>query len=166
MNRWLSRLEKVGDGLETALLVVLLSAMIGLAAWQIIGRNLFDTAFIIGDEVLRMMVLWLTLVGAMAASRADRHISIAVIDRWLKGRALDAARAVTHLFTAVVCGAVAWYSLAFVRLTHEFGDTMMGDVPAWLLQSILPVGFALMTWRHLVLTVRYVAGRGRDSRPA
>ena len=117
----------------------------------------------LGDELLRILVLWLTLAGAVAASRADRHISIAVLDRFLSGRLLDAARAFIHLFTAGICGLLCWHSVAFVRLSHEFGDRLLGDVPAWLLQLALPIGFGLMTWRHLVHALRYALGRAACS---
>ena len=80
------------------------AGMIGLASWQIIGRNLFSSTYILGDELLRLMVLWLTLAGAMAASRADRHISISLLDRFLEGRKLALARVTTHAFTAAICG--------------------------------------------------------------
>ena len=148
MIRLLRRLASTWGHVEDALLVTLLLAMILLAAAQIIGRNLFDTAFVLGDELLRLMVLWLTLAGAMAASRADRHISIAVLDRLLHDRALQLARALTHAFTASICGLIAWYGAAFVGLSREFGDTLLGTVPAWLLQLIIPLGFGVMCLRH------------------
>lgn len=161
MSTLLGRLDKAGAWSENAVLVVLLLGMIGLAAWQIIARNLFDSTFITGDELLRILVLWLTLAGALAASRADRHISINLIDRFLVGRWLTASRVVTHAFTAAVCGLFAWSSVGFVRLSHEFGDTLLGDVPAWLIQLVLPVGFGLMAYRHSVHTLREVIALAR-----
>lgn len=165
MSKLLDRLERFGAAAEDATLSILLVAMILIASVQIIGRNLFDTAFVRGDEALRILVLWLTLAGAVAASRADRHISIAVLDRFLSGRALDGARAFVHAFTASVCALLCWHSIAFVRLSHEFGDRLLGDVPAWLLQLALPLGFGLMTWRHLVHALRFALGRGGDGAP-
>lgn len=159
MSTLLGKLERAGRLAENAVLCALLVAMIGLAAWQIFARNLFGATFVLGDELLRLMVLWLTLAGAVAASRADRHIAIALFDRFLHGRWLDAAHVLTHAFTAVVCGLLAWYSLAFVRMSHEFGDTLVGGLPAWILQAPLPLGFGLMAWRHLLHTVRHALGR-------
>lgn len=150
MKNLLRRLEQAGVWTEDAVLVLLLIGMIGLASWQIIGRNLFNSTFIIGDELLRIMVLWLTLAGAVAASRADRHISISLIDRFLPDRLVTATRVITHGFTASVCGLLAWFSVAFVRMSREFGDTLLGNEPAWIVQLILPIGFGLMAYRHLV----------------
>ncbi len=164
MKGLLGRLEKAGAWSEDALLVILLLGMIGLAAWQIIGRNLFNTSFILGDELLRILVLWLTLAGAVAASRADRHISISLIDRFLPPRLVTAARILTHVFTAAVCGLIAWHAVEFVRMSHEFGDILLGDVPAWIVQAVLPLGFGLIAWRHLVHALAEFAGLFR--RPA
>ena len=40
--------------------------------------------------------------------------------------------------------------------SYEFGDTLMKNTPAWVMQSILPVGFGLMAYRHLVLAMKRV----------
>lgn len=154
MRAWLDRLERFGAQAENALLVTLLVGMLGLATAQIVGRNLLGESFILGDEALRLMVLWLTLAGAMAASRADRHVSVSLLDRFLHGRPLAAAKVSTQAFTAAVCGLLAWYSLAFVRSSLEFGDTLLGGLPAWALQAILPIGFGLMAWRHALHALR------------
>jgi TRAP-type C4-dicarboxylate transport system permease small subunit len=44
----------------------------------------------------------------------------------------------------------AWQSARFVMSSYEYGDILMRDVPAWTLQVILPVGFALMAFHHLI----------------
>jgi TRAP-type C4-dicarboxylate transport system permease small subunit len=148
ISEGLKNIEKVGAWAEDAVLVLILGSMIFLAAGQIIGRNLFSVVFFTGDELLRLMVLWLTLAGAVAASRADKHITITVLDRFLSDKIMAAAHVVTNLFTAIVCALIAWHSARFVLISHQFGDTVLGDVPAWALQLVLPVGFGLMAYRH------------------
>ena len=154
LHRILGRLERAGKWGEDAVLVLILTTMILLAASQIVLRNFFGIGVIWGDEMLRMLVLWLAVAGAVAASRSDKHISIDVLNRFLPDRATLAVKVVVHLFTAVVCGVVAWHSLAFVQTSHEFGDVLLGDTPAWILQSVLPVGFGLITWRYAVFTLQ------------
>jgi len=139
--------------------MVILISMIFLAGTQIVLRNVFDTGFFWGDEMLRLMVLWLTVAGGLAASRMDKHISIAVVDRFLPPTAHLAAKIVIDLFTAFICALIAWQSARFVMSSYEFGDTLMRNIPAWTLQSIMPVGFGLMAYRHLILAIRRPFGR-------
>ena len=153
-----SRLEKVGKTLEDGLLALILSAMIALATMQILLRNLFDLGFIWTDELLRLMVLWLAVAGAVAASRRDRHISIAVLDRFLSAPARRVSQVIIDIFTTIVCVLIAWHSAAFVMTTYEFGDTMLGNFPAWILQLIIPVGFALIAWRYALFSVKGATG--------
>jgi len=44
---------------------------------------------------------------------------------------------------------------------------LLGDIPAWLLQAVLPVGFALIAWRYFRFTVtriyRNLAGTYRSA---
>ena len=149
----LSSLARAGRWLEDALLVLILTGMILLAAAQIVLRNFFDVGFIWGDELLRMLVLWLAVAGAVAASRSDKHIAIELLNRYLPERGALAAKVVVHLFTAAVAGVMAWHSLAFVRTSWEFGDVLLGSVPAWIPQAVLPLGFALIAWRYALFTL-------------
>ena len=148
------KLEKAGTYAEDGLLFVILISMILLAGTQIVLRNLFDTGFFWGDELLRLMVLWLTVAGGLAASRIDKHISIAVLDRFLPQAFQLSAKVIIDLFTASVCALFAWHSARFVMGSYEYGDTLMRNIPAWTLQIILPIGFGLMAYRHLILAIK------------
>ena len=150
----LSRLEKFGIFVEDTLLLIILISMIMLAGMQIFLRNFFDYSLYWGDEMLRLMVLWLTVAGGLAASRMDKHISIEVLDRFLPVNVQIPIRILIDLFTAVICALFSWHSARFVMGSYEFGDTLMGNMPAWMLQIILPVGFGLMSYRHIVFAAK------------
>ena len=151
-----SRLDKAGRLGEDAVLVIILTALTLLAASQIVMRNFFSFGFIWADEMLRMLVLWIAVAGAVAASRTDKHINIAILDRFLPEKIKRAVKIVIHIFTAGVCGVVTWYSVQFVQMSHEFGDVLMGSVPAWLPQLILPVGFGLICYRYSLFVIKEV----------
>ena len=38
------------------------------------------------------------------------------------------------------------------------GDVLLGDFPAWVLQSVLPAGFGLIAWRYTVFALKDIAG--------
>ena len=133
--------------------MVILISMILLAGAQIFLRNFFDYSIFWGDEMLRLMVLWLTVAGGLAASRMNKHISIEVLDRFLPSGVNHATKIIIDLFTASVCALFAWHSARFVMSSYEFGDTLMNNTPAWIMQIVLPLGFGLMAYRHIVLAV-------------
>ena len=164
-QRLLSRLECAGRVAEDVVLVLLLGGMIALAAGQILLRNFLNIGFIWSDEALRLLVLWVAVAGAVAASRGDKHINIPIFDRFLPGRWGSLKDSVIHSFTAAICGVVAWHGALFVRSSHEFGDLLLGGVPAWMLQLVLPVGFGLIAYRYVLFTARDLAAllRGRTA---
>ena len=159
-----SRLDKAGRLGEDAVLVIILTALILLAASQIVMRNFFNFGFIWADEMLRMLVLWIAVAGAVAASRTDKHINIAILDRFLPDKIKLLVKITVHIFTAAVCGVVTWYSVQFVQMSHEFGDILMGSVPAWLPQLILPVGFGLICYRYSLFVIQEIFRLSRGGR--
>ena len=152
-RRTLETLGKIGTAIETALLSVLLLGMIGLSTAQILLRNFFDVGFFWSDQVLRMLVLWIALAGAVAASRSDRHINISLIDSLVNERLQKALKVITHAFSAGICGLLTWVSLQFVLTSKEYGDLVLGSVPAWILQTVMPLGFGLICYRYVLFCI-------------
>lgn len=150
MRRILDSLSAFSKRIEDAFLVLLLSSMIVLATLQIIQRNLLGTGFVWSDELLRMMVLAVALIGAVAASRDDNHINIDILTRFLPPRVKLVVRVLVDAFTALVTGVVAWHAVKFVALEKEFESVILGDVPAWIFQLIIPLCMGLISWRYLV----------------
>jgi TRAP-type C4-dicarboxylate transport system permease small subunit len=145
----LERLGGVLAAVEDGILVSLLTAMIGLAGAQIVLRNLWDTSIGWGDPLLRVTVMWVGLLGAMAASRDDNHIAIDLVSRLLEGRAKSVTRIVTGLFSSVVCLALAWHGMRFVLFEREDQAIAFASVPAWMCELIIPVAFGIMALRFL-----------------
>lgn len=152
MKRLLSRLDSAGRLAENAALVVLLSSIMLLAVGQIVMREIFETGLVWADEAVKLMVLWLAMVGSIAAARDNRHIRIDALSQLLPDTAVKVVRIVVDLFAAIVCAVIAWQAYRYLQLEIEFEDTVLLDVPAWLAHLIVPLSFALVTYQFLVQT--------------
>lgn len=145
------RLQTALYWLEDGILVGLLLLMIVMAVTQIFLRNLFDTAIVWGDVLVRILVLWVGLVGAMVASRQGNHINIDILDRYLPGRAKTVVNFVVELFTALICSGVAYFSLRFVQMEYLDGGMAFARVPAWVCEAIIPFAFVVIALRYFIL---------------
>ncbi|MDG2333012.1 MAG: TRAP transporter small permease [Myxococcota bacterium] len=134
--------------LEDVFLALLLGAMVVLAPLQIFLRNFFDAGIVWIDPLLRVLVLWVGLMGAVAASRSDRHIRIDAASKLLSPRAAAVLGILTGSFTAAVAGIVSWNSGRFVADEREFGSTAFSDIPAWMFEIVIPVAFGLIALRY------------------
>jgi TRAP-type C4-dicarboxylate transport system permease small subunit len=153
MRALLERAGRLVARIEDGLLALLLTGVIGLAFVQIALRNLADISFSWADPLLRVTVLWLALVGAIAATRDDNHIRIDLLARWLPVSLARPLKRLTDLFSALVCALIAWHALQFVQMERLDGTIAFSNIPAWVLQLIMPLGFALIALRFLVNAV-------------
>lgn len=142
----IKRLHRVED----ALLVVLLSTMIVLASTQILLRNLFDSGFVWIDPMLRVLVLWLGLLGATVATRNNKHICIDLLSRYYSKNLNCMIQIFVSQVSAWVCLAIAWFGLSWIRYDYEAGLTSFAGIPAWMLEVIVPAAFTLMGLRYLL----------------
>lgn len=140
--RWLDRIEN-------GLIAVLVLAMVVLAGAQIVLRNFFDTGLAWADPLLRAMVLWAAMLGALAAARDDKHIGLDVLAHFVHGKVRRAIQALTLLFAAAIAGSMAWYGWGLVLLDFGGSGTIAG-IPNWMIEAIIPVGFGLLALRFVV----------------
>ncbi len=135
------------------MLAILLTAMIGIAASQVILRNFFDSGLFWGDSAVRVLVLWVAIVGAMVASRSDDHIRIDLVNHFLTDFARRHVKRLVNLFTFGVLGLFAWSSLTFVQFEYEDQTLAFGIVPAWICAAVIPVGCGIMSLRYALQTI-------------
>lgn len=152
----LARLIKIVTWTENALLIAMLALMVSLAAAQIFFRNFLDMSIFGADQMLRLLVLWVAFLGAVAASREGKHIHVDAIARWLPGRIKSGVVALTDLFTLVVCVLLAWQALRFMQSAHTSGELVFGSLPVWVAALILPLAFTLIALRYGLRLMHHV----------
>lgn len=142
--------------IEDSLLVLLLVAMIVLAFLQILLRNVFGIGFVWIDPLVRQMLLWVALLGAMVATRERNHITVDALSRFLKGRARCAVGFLCDLFATAICALLAYAT--FQVFAQEFRDPKLGQfvrgLPVWASLATLPAAFSIMTVRFCRFALR------------
>lgn len=139
---------KVEDGI----LMLILVGMVLLAFMQIVLRNVFGIGLIWVEPLVRQMLLWVALAGAMVATRDHNHITVDAVSRFLPpGRIKSAAGLLCDAFAAVVCGVMTYST--FLVFYREFQDPLLGNImpglPHWASLLTLPIAFGVMTLRFV-----------------
>ncbi len=144
------KLHRLLNTLETIFLAGLFLSLIIISVLQIIMRNLLDSGLLWADDYMRVVVLWLALIGAMVASRQTEHINIDVLNNKLPEAYLRWINRLTHMFTVSICLTLTWYSIDFVAQEYTYGGMAFSSVPIWICEAVIP--FAL-----LIISLRYIA---------
>lgn len=150
-TKGIARLIRFLESLEDAILITLLMSMLALALVQIGLRNLFDSGIIWGDSLLRVLVLWVGLFGAMVASRKGDHINIDLITRFVGPNTKRAISALTSFATAAICTLLAYHSYRFVQIEYQDALIAFAGVPNWVCELVMPLAFSVIALRYLAL---------------
>lgn len=156
MKKVLDSLDRGARLAENTALVVLLGTMIGVSVFQIINRQLLGGSFSMSwaDELVKIIVLWLAMVGSIAACRDNKHIRIDLITHVLSGPVVAWSRVIVDLFAAAVCATIGWHAYRLIREEMSWGDMVFTDVPLWMLHTIVPLAFVLISYQFLVRVAR------------
>lgn len=148
-----NRFVRAVNFIEDSLLVAILATMVMFAVYQIIARNLFGEGVVWIDPLLRALVLWVGLSGAVVATRTDNHIRIDVFTKYLPKAIQPYIQRIVYLFTLSVCLLIAWHAARFVASEFEYGTRAFSEVPAWLVALIIPLSFTLIAIRYAMLFI-------------
>lgn len=155
----LARLQKLARGLEDGLLAATVLVMVALAGLQIVLRAGFDGGIVWIEPALRVLVLWIGLLGAVTASRSGQHIRIDLLTRVVSRSWRQRLQILAYGFTVVVCALVGWHSARFVGLEFEYPAVAFAGIPTWLAALILPVAFGLIGLRYALATLALIRGQ-------
>jgi TRAP-type C4-dicarboxylate transport system permease small subunit len=150
LDHWLANLER-------ALVVLLLTGLLGLGLLQVIERNVLASGIFWADEVLQHLVLWLGFLGASLATREHRHLSIDVLSHFLPVRWHLWLGLLVNTAALVLCMLLVQAACGLVRSEYTAGTMLTFGVPAWLAQSIIPLGFGAITLRFALRLVETLA---------
>ena len=159
MQRFARRFTSLVAVMEDGLVVAVLTTMIAVAFGQIVLRNALGMGFSWTDGLLRHLILWIGLAGAMVAARENRHLSIDVLSYLLPRRWLAAVAVLADAATAGVCLLVARYCLAFVIEERMYETTVFADLPAWPFQIIMPLAFTVIALHF----IGHMVGHAREA---
>lgn len=162
----IKKLGKILLQLESIMLVSTFLIVLSIAVTQIFLRNFFDVGILWADTFLRIMVLWLGMMGALIASRNNNHINMNLGLKYLSAQGLRFVKAFVHLFTTIICFVVAWYGINLVQMEYEEAGIAFAYVPVWLTVSIIPIGFAIMGLRYFTLAILLMAGHNVNDQPS
>ena len=140
-----------------ALLFVCAGAML---TYEVVARYFFTKPTIWAAELSQMALIWGSLLAMAWALGARRHIAVDAVINLLP----DGARRWIEAFAMAVVAAfsawVTWYGWLIFWDSFERGRTTgsMLDLPSWVAELSVPVGFALLGIQALIEMRKAVRG--------
>lgn len=153
----LKKIDHTAIIVEDGLIVGLIGGVVLFSVIQIVMRLFFNSGFIWADELIKMFVLWATLVASISASRENKHLKIDLISNLIAPQYSMLLQGFNALITSGICVIIAWHAFRFVALTFDFDETVLIDTPAWIAYSIIPIAFSLMSFRYLAACIKHLS---------
>ena len=129
---WADRLLKAAAGL--IVVVLLFTVMSGIVS-RALNHPLAWT-----DEASGYLMVWLSCLGWMLATRQSAHIRISVFQNLLPRTPWRGTEVVILLAVALLGGVVAFYSVHLIRTNADIESLSLPISAAWLYLPLLPAG--------------------------
>lgn len=130
---------RIADAICGVLLIVIV--ILNLAA--VFMRYVVFAPFSWSEEAIRYLAIWMTFMGAAAASWLDEHMDMNLFADWGGATFQSWHRALLHALTTIFAGFVLWQGVIYCWLNGRQTAPTTGLMMIWIYGS-LAVGGALL----------------------
>jgi TRAP-type C4-dicarboxylate transport system permease small subunit len=130
-----------------------LAAIVGIGAVQVCFRYLLNAPLPWPEEVARLLLVWLTYLGALAVPESRLHVTVDALYERLPRRARRGADVLSNLLGLTLHGALVVGGVGLVAATAGIRLPAL-QLPLGLLVGVLPVTAALQVYLHGAAVVR------------
>jgi C4-dicarboxylate transporter DctM subunit len=143
-RKWAARLAR-GENITVSLA---LGLMVILPLAEALLRRTLHVSIPGSVALVQHMVLVVGMLGGAIAAREQRLLALSNVgDTKLRGWHKSAARMFTNGVAICVCGFLVLGAWQFVQIERESGRTLSYGIPVWIVQWVLPLGFAAIALR-------------------
>ena len=137
---------------EEKIIAVLIFVMVVMVAAQVLGRYVFHSSLSFTEEIVRYLFVWATFIGAAAAVRGGRHLSISSGIRLLPASVRRWNGVLCWTGAAVFATVLVVYGIRVVSLQIRTGQTTAAlGFPMWIVGLAIPVSAVLLMVRLAAL---------------
>ncbi|MCX7786652.1 MAG: TRAP transporter small permease [Spirochaetes bacterium] len=137
MKRWIDRCID-------AFLALLIIGMTMVVSISVFYRYVLNHPLSWSEEITRLMIVWLSFVGAYMAMRENKHIGFDLLVSKFSSKAKTWIALLGQLLILVFLFVVFWEGIAFSREFLNVGMPYTNLPIGWFYYSVFPVSGALM----------------------
>jgi tripartite ATP-independent transporter DctM subunit len=143
---------------ENALLSLVFAALVLLPLGEIALRAVAGVGFQGSSSLVQHLTFAIGILGAAVAARHGRLLGFSAATL-VAGSAAGIARFFSSSIAAAVTAILCLASAQFVEAERAAGKILAHGIPVWVVESLLPAGFALITLRLLLHSADRTAAR-------
>ncbi|MBN2705258.1 MAG: TRAP transporter small permease [Deltaproteobacteria bacterium] len=144
--------SRMVDGLEEAIISLLLASMTLLVFVEVVLRFGFGTGMMWAQELTLHLSAWMVLFGVSYGVKAGSHIGVDALVKVLPARARRLVSALAIICCLIYCGLFIKGAWVYLSKMHLIGIELEDmAIPKWIAHSILLLGMVMLAWRLLQL---------------
>lgn len=156
-RRWAGRVNRVENSAVTAALAVMVVVPLAEAAL----RRTLHVSIAASTTIVQHMVLVVGMLGGAIAAREGRLLALSTWgESKLHGPWKGVARIFASAVSVTVCAFLSLAAYQFVKTELDAAKILAYGVPVWVVECVLPLGFALIGARILLRASEKWPARG------
>lgn len=148
------------NGLEEAVIGLLLVVMTLIVFFEVVLRFGFNTGTVWADELVLHLSAWMVLFGASYGIKVGSHIGVDAIVKIVSRDTRRVMTLIAIILSLVYCGLLIDGSWVYLRKVYRIGIELEDlPIPKYAAHSILLIGYAMLALRIAQLGWRVITNK-------
>jgi tripartite ATP-independent transporter DctM subunit len=139
------KIGQIMNRVEESLCIAAMTLLVLLPASETVARIFFKTGVPSSGALMRHLLLAVGLFAGMITTRAEKHLSIAVVQNFSGDKLKAVIKAVSCMVSAFVSIVVAWASLSFIKIGLD--GKIIGFISIRGFALVIPFAYAVIAIR-------------------
>lgn len=129
--------------------VLLVSVLMIAPICNVLYRTLFNTSLTFSASIAQHATLWVCFIGAAIASRTGNLLCLGDLSKFCPKKVQPYIKMAVDTLIISITALMFISSIKMIHAEYLFGKSTNFNVPIWLLQLALPIGYGLIVLRTL-----------------
>lgn len=144
LNLYIVKIEKV-------VVCICVLSMIAMASGQVVLRNTISMGILWIEHLTRILILWVTFLGASLASDQGNHICMDLVTRYVSENRRKIFETLSSLIVITCCSLLFLISLKYLEIQRmNQASNFWPGSPDWIYLVVIPYFFFITVFRSIL----------------
>lgn len=129
---------------ETNLMLLFIAILVLVSFLQVLLRKFFNSGIPDSEKIITMMVFYIALIGASAATLKNKHISVEVLSNFVSKKVNNVFNILSSLFAIFITFLLYYYGLEYIEGQQANMDEFIFSIKTTEAEAFMLPCFLLM----------------------
>lgn len=151
----LKKIDNIIERIFHIFLCLMMTAIVVIVFFEVFSRYLFSNSHGWSDEILRMLLIWITFISLMLVQREDKHLRMEMMYKKFPKKVQFIMNIFGIALSIAMCIFFAYYGIKYCNKFASSKSAIL-EISYRIVYGCMPIGFISLAYQQVIDFVTYL----------